>query len=684
MARLTTGDIRALQGAASGMTLEALVNEGNVLKSFSSSEQEQFYEYLRSRPYMIPTVFTFFQDDNLISQCAPMILRLIDRTKLVPDNGSREPDIKASLRHMFERESGTEFSDSLEIQVSESESRTVTADSHLRFELAYRQLWLYTIRHFLQPDHRKHRKIRFYVDKKSEVQLLAAFALTLRFSSESISILASREARTSRSEMILDETSGTRCAESSQKYGIPHPASWQWDRQLLYLDRIYSTPEKTDGITTFFVLQSVFYNFFGYPDGFTPVDSIPEPENTVPPTSPADNTGEHTSQNSTAQPNNSGHGTRTGHAQSNLPSFTGHNTSSTSTVDPDLSGNQETINKIDEILANLAQFETDTKRLQFGMPEILQAISSAKSEIDQFQNSGVNLPAEAEIPDNPDIWLEYMEKSLKTRITGLKYAHTAGLDLARELGSMKQLLQQSPLTTGRSLALAQAVDIEFKRYNFFRCQVEDDMSLEKQALSAVGLAKYLTEFGSIQIFDKVMAEVKIERESIESSIEAAQIDEKWNAALREFGTLWDDDLKTWATIRAAAPTQWTILGSLDVSSWQDLVKRHTKWVNEYHSIYKTCQESSGRYLALKTDGIYKAKDKLKMRLNELERNFAAKKMMKRTRNEVQDELTHIKLLEQTQQTLMDLLACRERIEKVEDYISGLKDTDDEEELEQNH
>ncbi|QKX62532.1 uncharacterized protein TRUGW13939_09693 [Talaromyces rugulosus] len=272
MTELTGRHVVTLQGVAPGTVKdegwEQFLQDGRILGAFSAVERS----LILSRRFLIPTLFTFFQDVHILNQCAPVILKLIDKANLVPDIGSREPDIRASMQHMFERKVDAQLSDNFQIEVSETSTRTVTADSRLRFELAYRQLWIYTIRHILRPDHRRHRKIRFHIDVEGETKMVAVFASKLGFSSNAIQYLISQEGQ-SRSRHLTCESSARIYAESAETYGLPSPQTWQWDCQFLFLDHIY-TIRNESRITTFFVLQSLFYNFFGFPQGFSPISEI--------------------------------------------------------------------------------------------------------------------------------------------------------------------------------------------------------------------------------------------------------------------------------------------------------------------------------------------------------------------------------------------------------------------------
>jgi hypothetical protein len=49
-----------------------------------------------------------------------MILKLIDKANLVPDIGSRELDIRASMEHMFKRKVDAQLNDNFQIEVSKT------------------------------------------------------------------------------------------------------------------------------------------------------------------------------------------------------------------------------------------------------------------------------------------------------------------------------------------------------------------------------------------------------------------------------------------------------------------------------------------------------------------------------------------------------------------------------------
>ncbi|EED22726.1 hypothetical protein TSTA_062140 [Talaromyces stipitatus ATCC 10500] len=614
MARLTASDIETLQCTAPGSseddrkTLEGLVQGGKLLKAFDGNEQRVIYDHLCSRPFMIPTLFTFFQDIHIINQCAPMIAKLIDKSRLVPESGSREPDIKASMRYMFERKGGTEYSDNFEVEVSENRTRAVTATSGLRFELAYRQLWLYAIRHFLRPDHRKHRKIRFFIDEEGETKMLAAFASKLHFSSNSITHLLSCGMPQSRTRVILDEGAGTRYAKESERYGIPHPASWQLDRQLLYLDRIYSSPECHDGITTFFVFQSVFYHFFGYPDGFT-VARMTSEQQDPPPSAESTLNENHSEPEPTRQtnPNFSDQGATNIMSENDWPSnnpppsaeatadeafdrqdtpmdFSEEGTTYTSTDQTYTSQATDSPSEsaptnpvaedqnytgtlsqrmIGELLERISQLKNESERLR--KEKLSKHLESADSLLDTIVRvSQASLSEGYENLEELENRTKMLKLSLSARIEGLDDCSGACLTMTAELEGMKRELEQPLATTNQEAihALSQIhhlyerlVETMVVRYDFYRTQVDNDISFEQQIgeelLRDAVAVQHLYILNTSRGFDELMKSITKERSTIELIMKFAEEEGDDSATtLNDIATAWDTANEKWKKLEA--------------------------------------------------------------------------------------------------------------------------------------
>ncbi|KAH8691851.1 hypothetical protein BGW36DRAFT_362882 [Talaromyces proteolyticus] len=641
MAKLTQEDIDALQSTApkTSENDKQTLLAAKILGAFSPGEQGEICNNFCDRKLLIPTLFTFFHDISIINQCAPRILKLIDKDKLVPPNGSKEPDIRASMAYMFESDGSIQYSDDFDIQISESDSRSVTVNSHLRFELAYRQLWLYAIRHFLRPDQRKHRKIRFHIDQDGETRMLAAFASKLRFSSTSIRNLTSGPV-SSTTRIVTDPNSGTRYASREQRCGLPHPSNWQRDRELLFLDRIYSSPEDTD-ITSFFVLQSIFYNFFGCPDGFTPLDGTAGNTNTPgwPGTSGHEttpnnqgsgqgsvNTGQPTSsRNVPGQPPTSipgqgfpGHtdpGQGFGNSGPDFTSFrngwqgyapanpvNGVHSSSSSNDPTSVALDQSTINRIDAILERLSRLRTQVEATQGDMRRHIDQVTVYKGLLREtdvsFQSRRDSLLSQ----------LNGLELSLNTRLRGVEDSHKFCLDLPQELNKIKAELLK-PTTnlrlTATNYLYAQFVDMALPRLNYYDSQVQGDIFSEQEAstgLRQCGVAvlnlKVFTLYGSVagdierskmqsqrlfQIAGHVMEVKKVVRSDQEISEWIARLE-----ALKKESDIMQSNLKEWhdAVVRFDA----TQKDPASTELYESTIILQDEWIKQFPMAYSNLRD----------------------------------------------------------------------------------------------
>ncbi|CEJ55661.1 hypothetical protein PMG11_01909 [Penicillium brasilianum] len=116
---------------------------GEVFSNFSRSERAAIWESLRSNETcdgIIPSLHTFFRDILYLEVCANAVKRLVILNK-------RHPTIRLALVHSFRP--GPADRDCL-IQTSETTFRRQPGSNDERLSLAYRQIWLYAMRHY--PD----------------------------------------------------------------------------------------------------------------------------------------------------------------------------------------------------------------------------------------------------------------------------------------------------------------------------------------------------------------------------------------------------------------------------------------------------------------------------------------------------------------------------------------------------
>jgi hypothetical protein len=198
-----------------------------------------------------------------------------------------------------------------DLVIEESESRFITLPGNLedRFDIGYRQIWLYAMRHYreMPTTHKRGNKdLLAKPDLEQDQAVLyefAAFANRLGFESNEISALQRRSAdweiaqnallkarkpsryeyredllqsyisqimemfRTANPLNLVPETPLYTCDNpdaSGNRCGFPTIAAEEQNRPFLFLNNLHKAPlEGGQNITSFFVRRSVYLSFFG-------------------------------------------------------------------------------------------------------------------------------------------------------------------------------------------------------------------------------------------------------------------------------------------------------------------------------------------------------------------------------------------------------------------------------------
>ncbi|EEQ87179.1 uncharacterized protein BDCG_02299 [Blastomyces dermatitidis ER-3] len=144
MTKISSDTVEELQLMAPHTSrIEAKAARGYVLSGqafvgFSESERKTIWSRMEKFDGLIPSVYTFFENFKYLESCAHCVKRLF---------GPSRESIWNTMKHMFITALNTE-EDCL-IQTSESTFRQTRMMSAERLNLAYRQVWLYAMRHYL-------------------------------------------------------------------------------------------------------------------------------------------------------------------------------------------------------------------------------------------------------------------------------------------------------------------------------------------------------------------------------------------------------------------------------------------------------------------------------------------------------------------------------------------------------
>ncbi|KAJ5155476.1 hypothetical protein N7492_008279 [Penicillium capsulatum] len=280
---------------------------GEVFSNFSRSERVAIWESLRSHETcdgIIPSLHTFFRDVLYLEVCANAVKRLVTLNK-------QHPTIRRALVHSFRP--GPADTDCL-IQTSESTFRRQPGSNDERLSLAYRQIWMYAMRHY--PDMAKNirdgqaanparAKARAKADE-SVIHDMATLARKLGFRTTQINAILqqSPDQQIARAallkarkpdhyhynsetfESLIEQIAGCfaraipnenppmtltagRAMKLRDRYGIPPEYAQPLDRPHIFLDRLHLATTMQRNLSSLEVRRSVYYAFFGKPSSQT-------------------------------------------------------------------------------------------------------------------------------------------------------------------------------------------------------------------------------------------------------------------------------------------------------------------------------------------------------------------------------------------------------------------------------
>lgn len=300
MLKIDVHTIETLQLLAPGVSkkdrtaVEGLVVSGGVFSDFSSSERASIWRRMKKRKAIIPSLHTFFQDLWYLESCANCMKRLVIPSKMCPT-------VKTAMLKSFEP------AEPFVIQTSETGFRRCSVSQADCAELAYRQLWLYAMRHYTKLPKKPEKDdpvAKAQCEKADETVLydMAVFARRLGFHSPDIeelikkspdhqiarnALLRARKPDRYRYDSATFESLASQiagcfhraiplnyepssetvnCMEThlNSRCGHPHEKAQKQDCPFLFIDQVHMGEDFAPGkVTTLFVRQCVYFVFFG-------------------------------------------------------------------------------------------------------------------------------------------------------------------------------------------------------------------------------------------------------------------------------------------------------------------------------------------------------------------------------------------------------------------------------------
>lgn len=308
MAKIDIDTVEVLQlkapaaSAADARVIKGMILSGEAFSLLTEPERTAIWERMSTHDAcngIIPSLFTFFRDVNYLEKCANGMKQLVELSK-------GWPTVRAAMKHSFKSDGRRE---TCPVQTSEAAFRSQTGSTSGLFELAYRQLWLFVMRHYPQLARKATSKkvvAKSSCGEADEIVLYDMAVLSQRLGFESIpvtdllkcapdrqiareALLKARKPGSYRYdadtfESLIDRV--VECFASAVAYDA-HPASnivlrgisklrsrcgpprqdmHLLDRSLLFLDRVHAkSPSTSDVVSSFYVRQCVYFAFFGRP-----------------------------------------------------------------------------------------------------------------------------------------------------------------------------------------------------------------------------------------------------------------------------------------------------------------------------------------------------------------------------------------------------------------------------------
>ena len=330
-------------------TLQGQILNGHIFSAFNREDREAIWAEISAISGLIPSLYTMFEDIKYLHECADCMQQLISST-------SRDT-IFSALKESFKDANQV----ARECILQQSESVFVVRPGAVsdRFELGYRQLWLYAMRHFRQmaKDPKKNKlKAKPRVERANEAVLVefGALAFKLGFDNDQIRKLRERSADREIARQVLlkarcpkryeyddalfesyvsqivdiflaavpaaiEDTSPALVSNdpnaSGDRCGFAAEDADEHDHKFLFIQNIHTkSEEQGESITSFFVRRSVYFSFFGQstppalsdsassPHANSPANSLQELQSMMEVDDIESSLGEHIDQSMTTHP----------------------------------------------------------------------------------------------------------------------------------------------------------------------------------------------------------------------------------------------------------------------------------------------------------------------------------------------------------------------------------------------
>jgi hypothetical protein len=305
MAKIDLHTVKALQLKApaacskDSRAVKGLILSGEVFSHFTETERHTIWDKLATHDSIIPSLHTFFRDIYYLEACADGMKRLLEF-------GRSTATVRTAMKHIFKTEEPME---TCLVQTSEATYRSHAGPRSDFFELAYRQLWLFMMRHYTQLA-RKTTSTKVVAKANSsqadEVVLYDMAALSRKLGFDSVpatdllnlspdrhiareALLKARKPGSYRYDLNTFEYLVDRVVECfasavahealsppglilgvpptvESRCGLPRQNLQVLDRPLLFLDRMHAkNTSNSNVVTSFYVRQCVYFAFFGKP-----------------------------------------------------------------------------------------------------------------------------------------------------------------------------------------------------------------------------------------------------------------------------------------------------------------------------------------------------------------------------------------------------------------------------------
>lgn len=135
----TVETLQLMAPHAEASAVHGLVVSGQVFSEFNENERLVIWEKLRSFDGLIPSLYSFFEDFKCFESWTHCLSRLFTVEKST---------VRKTMESLYTR--STERDGTVPIQISELSFSDRIEPPSRHFELAYRQIWLYAMRHYPQ------------------------------------------------------------------------------------------------------------------------------------------------------------------------------------------------------------------------------------------------------------------------------------------------------------------------------------------------------------------------------------------------------------------------------------------------------------------------------------------------------------------------------------------------------